>query len=515
MPRLSPLLAALRWIAAPALLVALAASCGDKVQSDLTGMDIHVSFDESVPVYKLRFSGWVGADVAVAQEDRPDDRTPAAAGENLVILLPDSADGSSVFVQVDGIDRGGLAIASTGVAISIERGSIARVDLVLGEPRLCGDGEVHPTAELCDDGNRRPGDGCSSQCVSEVGWDCAGEPSVCRQCGDGVCSQGEDQCSCPEDCAGATCGDGLCCEAAGEACGCAEDCGEPACGDGTCCESEDDCPADCGDCGNGRCELDKGEDECRCPEDCKAGQGECGNGSCCEAGGEDASNCPLDCCQSPVCGDDACCPDENADECSEDCCAQPTCNDGVCCPGETAAECAADCCESSPVCGDGLCCPGSEDAESCAEDCCGDDPPCGDGQCCPGEVCEADGCEAACEQPCSGGACDPCCEVCTGGDCAFTCDRGCDCSYDCTSNAGECNIACPGSACFVECAGSAKCVVDCRDPGQIDGGPVDPGRCACRGGACVLTCPAGDAFVCPDGESIACTPAACPTPVAP
>ena len=510
MPIRAPRLAVL--LALPlATLAFLAASCGDKVQSGLTGMDIHVSFEPGLPIYKLRFSGWLGSAVAFAQEDRPDDaRTPSAEGENLVILLPDSMNGSSVFIQVDGIDRGGAPLASGGQSVPIASNTIRVVEIQLGDPRICGDGEVHPQAELCDDGNSRSGDGCSSQCVTEDGWLCDGTPSTCRRCGDGVCSQGEDQCTCPDDCAGATCGDGLCCEAAGEKCSCPDDCGEQPCGDGVCCDGEDDCRADCGDCGNGRCELEKGEDECRCPDDCHAGEGECGNGSCCEAGGEDAVNCAPDCCQSPSCGDGACCPTENASECPEDCCAAPSCGDGVCCPTETAAGCPADCCENNAMCGDGVCCPGAEDADSCAEDCCGQDPPCGDGQCCPGEVCAPDGCEEEC-QSCGNGACTPCCDTCTGQDCTFACEQSCDCTFDCTAPGSLCDIGCTDSHCFVECGDSTKCLVQCNSAGSdVDAGIFDLGRCACRGPGCVLSCPGGDPLVCPDGVTVACTISACP-----
>jgi cysteine-rich repeat protein len=50
----------------------------------------------------------------------------------------------------------------------------------------CGDGEI-VGAEQCDDGNQEDGDGCSSSCQVETGWQCTGEPSVCEtDCGDGI-----------------------------------------------------------------------------------------------------------------------------------------------------------------------------------------------------------------------------------------------------------------------------------------------------------------------------------------
>lgn len=56
----------------------------------------------------------------------------------------------------------------------------------------CGDGVIGG-AETCDDGNTRAGDGCSSTCTVEEGYDCgSAEPSVCAAiCGDGLRVQPE------------------------------------------------------------------------------------------------------------------------------------------------------------------------------------------------------------------------------------------------------------------------------------------------------------------------------------
>jgi fibro-slime domain-containing protein len=58
----------------------------------------------------------------------------------------------------------------------------------------CGDGFA-AFPELCDDGNTTAGDGCSATCKVEVGYKCAGEPSVCTPttCGDGV-QEGAESC---------------------------------------------------------------------------------------------------------------------------------------------------------------------------------------------------------------------------------------------------------------------------------------------------------------------------------
>lgn len=52
----------------------------------------------------------------------------------------------------------------------------------------CGDGRVQSAlGEVCDDGGRESGDGCSATCTLEDGFACEGEPSECYfvECGDG------------------------------------------------------------------------------------------------------------------------------------------------------------------------------------------------------------------------------------------------------------------------------------------------------------------------------------------
>jgi cysteine-rich repeat protein len=59
----------------------------------------------------------------------------------------------------------------------------------------CGDGVKTPN-EKCDDGNLTNGDGCTSACTVEMGYICTGSPSKCAPpaiCGDGIVS-GSEQC---------------------------------------------------------------------------------------------------------------------------------------------------------------------------------------------------------------------------------------------------------------------------------------------------------------------------------
>ncbi len=92
----------------------------------------------------------------------------------------------------------------------------------------CGDGVLR-NIEECDDGNNTNGDGCSSSCVVELGYQCPtpGAPCVATTCGNGVregaeqCDDGNlrpyDGCSptcqreavCPNGTCIAVCGDGL------------------------------------------------------------------------------------------------------------------------------------------------------------------------------------------------------------------------------------------------------------------------------------------------------------------
>jgi cysteine-rich repeat protein len=62
---------------------------------------------------------------------------------------------------------------------------------------LCGNGLLD-AGEECDDGNGDDGDGCSSGCEIEAGWDCPeelGPPSQCTStCGDGVKAVGAETC---------------------------------------------------------------------------------------------------------------------------------------------------------------------------------------------------------------------------------------------------------------------------------------------------------------------------------
>ena len=94
---------------------------------------------------------------------------------------------SSMSMDVSGLLDGGQADASIAdIGRVDDRGTIMldmsgspdamTPDAVLG---MCGDGELTGD-ESCDDGNRDPRDGCSSDCTVEEGFVCVGQPSICE-----------------------------------------------------------------------------------------------------------------------------------------------------------------------------------------------------------------------------------------------------------------------------------------------------------------------------------------------
>lgn len=115
-------------------------------------------------------------------------------------------------------------------------------------------------------------------------------------CGDGVCGSGEDDKSCPEDCA-IVCGDGTCETPFESTLSCAADC-VATCGDAVCNGNENpescaqDCTPQCNN--NGFCEPQLGESAASCPNDCVPQT--CNNNGICQTFlGESEASCFADC----------------------------------------------------------------------------------------------------------------------------------------------------------------------------------------------------------------------------
>ena len=125
-------------------------------------------------------------------------------------------------------------------------------------PPVCGDG-------ACSDNEDNAS--CAQDCV----------------CGDGVCKPQEDLQSCAADCA--VCGDGICSDPVETDESCAADC--VVCGDGTCSPGESlvDCPADCSHPCDSTCDGFNATFGCWCDSSCK------GFGDCCGPDGSDAPSC--------------------------------------------------------------------------------------------------------------------------------------------------------------------------------------------------------------------------------
>lgn len=143
-------------------------------------------------------------------------------------------------------------------------------------PIVCGDGTRQGTEE-CDDGNTDDGDGCSSECTVENGWDCSSGTCVLKPapetCGDGVV-EGDEVCDdgntengdgCAANClvveTGYACPDqgGSCVKLEETVCGDGQKTTDEECDDGNT-DDGDGCSAECKveegwDCSTGTCKT--------------------------------------------------------------------------------------------------------------------------------------------------------------------------------------------------------------------------------------------------------------------
>ena len=321
---------------------------------------------------------------------------------------------------------------------------------------VCGD-RIRSAGEVCDDGNRLDGDGCSADCtVIEEGWSCpsVGPCTYGEECGDGALSS-EEGCDDGNDLSGDGCDEacelepGWRCPTPGEPCiaaGCGDRirAGDEACDDGNM-NDGDGCSSAC-EVENGWVCIGEG-DVCiaqQCGDGIVAGDEACDDGNT-----DDGDGCAGDCgsvepnyiCPTPgeacvstvVCGDRRVGPGEQCDDgntasgdgCSDTCMRE----EGWACPVPGAA-CRADMCGDGFVAGDERCDDANtDDGDGCSSTCQVEEgwacPPgascyqttCGDGvlegteQCDDGNLRPFDGCSETCtnEPQCTGGTCTPIC----------------------------------------------------------------------------------------------------------
>lgn len=339
---------------------------------------------------------------------------------------------------------------------------------------VCGDGWIDPP-EGCDDKSTQPGDGCSSTCAVEPGWECFSEPSICQEleyCGNGIVEG-------VEECDDNNALDGDCCDSE-----CFVEPVDQSCDDGNFCTAIDTCD------GAGSC-VGAG-DPCPGPD---------GDFDCVESCDEVTDSCTA--------------PDPDGSVCDDGlfCTLLDTCGSGVCfgagdpCPG--GVECQETCDEGADACQDpfGLAC--SSDGNLCTDDVCdgagacshpANSDPCNDGNACTTvDTCSGGSCQGSVPLVCDDG------ELCTNDSCA----PGSGCVF--TNNTVPCNDgnacttvdACSGGSCLgsvpLVCNDGEICTDDSCAPGSgcvfsnnID--PCDDGDACtsgetCGGGACQAGAP--------------------------
>ncbi|MBI1818052.1 MAG: DUF4215 domain-containing protein [Deltaproteobacteria bacterium] len=151
-----------------------------------------------------------GADSALVRYDSNGNLDSSFGCNGIVTTMlssePDASDEfRSVLLQPDGR----LVAAGAARTGAYWNYALARY-LMNGAPTCCACGNgILDTGEQCDDGSTASDDGCSATCVTETGWSCSGQPSVCTPiCGDGLL-RGSEECddgnTTSGDCCSSTC----------------------------------------------------------------------------------------------------------------------------------------------------------------------------------------------------------------------------------------------------------------------------------------------------------------------
>ncbi|MBO4349834.1 MAG: DUF4886 domain-containing protein, partial [Proteobacteria bacterium] len=222
---------------------------------------------------------------------------------------------------------------------------------------VCGDGSL-AEGEDCDDGNTDDGDGCTSDCHVEEGWECSQPGNPCTEkpvdaeavCGDGELAEGED-CDdgntedgdgCTSDCHTE---EGWTCSEPGQPCTQEPVETQEVCGDGTLAEGEE-------------CDDDNTADGDGCSSQCKVEDG----WTCSDAG----VSCTSVCGDAKKVGDEAC--DDGNTQDGDGCSALCAVEEGWVC-SEDGASCKTNCGDgnlaSNEECDDG----NTADGDGCSKEC--------------------------------------------------------------------------------------------------------------------------------------------------
>ncbi|CDW76006.1 UNKNOWN [Stylonychia lemnae] len=364
----------------------------------------------------------------------------------------------------------------------------------------CGD-SVKDDYEVCEDGNTKNGDGCSSTCTEETGFSCFGgsfnKVDTCRfKCGDGLLS-GSEKCDDGNSVRGDGC-DLLCNIETGFQCSGAPSVCTPICGDGKKIGNEvcDDGNTATGDGCSNLCKIETGFN-------CTGGNVN-GKDTCQELCGDGKDFQKYGCDDGNLVNNDGCdqnCRVETGYTCSGGSFAiKDTCTE-ICGDSRLMKKTATSCDDGNIVSGDGCsltclietgfqCAGGSPYTKDTCSEICGDGKNFGKYSCDDGNTVDGDGCHSDCSIEigfqCSGGTSttpDTCSEVCGDGRNfgTYACDDGNNedgdgCRANCTI---EPKYYCTKgdkytkSKCYITCNGIREFKDMCDDGNLVNGDGCD------------------------------------------
>ena len=142
-------------------------SCGPDPDQGLTGLRVKVSFAAELTVMQHRFvllDNFSIVTRALVFPQPPRALSPAA--ESLELIVDDHLVDHDISLRVDGL-QGEDILGSVRAPVELIRGAWVELELRLGAPAVCGDGELTAPIEECEDSNQDDGDGCTAYCMDE------------------------------------------------------------------------------------------------------------------------------------------------------------------------------------------------------------------------------------------------------------------------------------------------------------------------------------------------------------